>query len=336
METISLSRTRVDTAGASPLPGAEAPAIRQALFAVAALFCISPWASPGLALAMGVVLALALENPHPTGARRASKWLLQGCVVLLGFQMNLPIVLRAGVSGVTMSAATIAATFALGYVVARRLTIAPRTSLLMSAGTAICGGSAIAAVGAVIGAAEGELTVALGTVFMLNAVALYVFPPLGHALGLTQAQFGTWAGVAIHDISSVVGAASQYGGVALQTATAVKLSRSLWIIPVALAAGVLARRHSSSGSANGKLQIPWFIGLFLLASVTRSLVPGIAAAAPAIGHVATTGLTLTLFLVGAGVSRSAIAAIGVRPMLQAVILWLVISAGSLGMILWRG
>jgi len=335
----------------SPLP---LPA-RQALFVAAAAFCLTPWASPPVALALGMVLALTHENPYHHVSKQAAKVLLQACVVLLGFGMNLAVVLQAGRSGMLFAAGSITATLALGYVAGKWLRINAKTSALISAGTAICGGSAIAAVGSVIGAAEGEITVAMGTVFLLNAVALYVFPILGHALRLSQTQFGTWAGVAIHDISSVVGAASRYGLPALQTATAVKLSRALWIVPLSLAAALAFRRRSPGqapvrvgGLADttvgfdprqtpprdlGKVQVPWFIGLFLLASVARSFVPGVAGAAPTLSRLATVGLTLTLFLIGAGISRETIRAVGWRPMAQGVALWLAISAGSLLVIL---
>ena len=321
--------------------------VRQALFIAAAAFCLSPWASPALALALGMGLALTLENPYHQASKHTAKILLQACVVALGFGMNLAVVLAAGKSGMLFAAGSITGTLVLGYLAGRFLKINVKTSALITSGTAICGGSAIAAVGSVIGAAEGEMTVAMGTVFLLNAVALYAFPLIGHALHLSQTQFGTWAGVAIHDISSVVGASARYGLPALQTATAVKLSRALWIVPVALGAALAFRRtapaaagvtHTTIGfdpgqTPQGKLQIPWFIGLFLLASVARSFVPGVAAASPTISHVATVGLTLTLFLIGTGISQKTLRVVGWKPMAQGIGLWLAVSAGSLAVIL---
>lgn len=313
----------------------------------ALLFCLTPWASPASALALGMGLALTLGNPHPDLSRSAAKWLLQACVVLLGFGMNLSVVLEAGKSGMLLAAVSIFGTLTLGYLAGRLLKIPLKTSALITAGTAICGGSAIAAVGSVIGAAEGEMTVSMGTVFCLNAVALYVFPLAGHALHLSQMQFGTWAGIAIHDISSVVGASARYGLPALQTATAVKLARALWIVPLAFGAAVVMG-HSRRGvtgteigfdpkqtpcASRGKMQVPWFIGLFLLASVSRSLVPKIAALSVTISHLATVGLTVTLFLLGAGISRGTLQAVGWKPMAQGLGLWLAISAGSLLFIL---
>jgi uncharacterized integral membrane protein (TIGR00698 family) len=316
------------------------PALQVALFGMAAAVCLTPWATPPLALGGGVLLALTLENPVPRQSKAISKLLLQGCVVLLGFGMDLRTVLRAGEGGFVFAAGTIFTTLALGWVIGRLMNIAPRTSLLISVGTAICGGSAIAAVGSVIGGVDSEMTVALGTVFILNAVALYLFPLLGHALHLSQTQFGTWAGVAIHDVSSVVGAAARYGVPALQVATAVKLSRSLWIVPVSLAAAAAFRTAAAPtseaplgeariGKGGRKLHIPWFIGFFILASIARSFIPQIANSAPAITHLATAGLTLTLFLIGSSLSRATLRSVGWRPMVQGVSLWLFIGTVSL-------
>ena len=314
---------------------------RKTLFFCAASFCLTPWASPPIALSLGAFLALTHENPFARLGKALSGHLLQVCVVLLGFGMDLPVVLKAGANGAGFAALTIAATLILGWWLGKLLGILPKTSALISAGTAICGGSAIAAVGSVIGVAEGEITVAMGTVFILNAVALYLFPVLGHSLHLSQAQFGTWAGVAIHDISSVVGAASHYGLSALQTATAVKLSRALWIIPVAFGAAyafrpqthVAGSTDAAAAAEKPKVKVPWFVGFFLLASVLRSYVPRVALAAPALSHAAATGLTLTLFLIGAGLSAGTLRSVGWRPLLQGVVLWVFISVASLGLIM---
>jgi len=319
-----------DSSPGSAPPRRRTPAT--ALLAAGGVLCLTPWASPPLALAAGAALALTLENPFPAGSRRTAKYLLQISVVLLGFSMDLPTVLRAGASGIVFAAATILATLGLGFLVRRWLSVDRVTSVLISVGTAICGGSAIAAVGSVIGAAEGEMSVAIGTVFLLNAAALYLFPALGHAFHLAQTPFGTWAGVAIHDISSVVGASAVYGLEALERATAVKLSRALWIVPLTLAAAYLHRRREP-GTRATRVPIPWFIALFVAASIARSLSPAVAAAGPAIARVARTGMTLTLFLIGAGLSRKALRAVGWRPLAQGVILWIVVAAGSLAVIL---
>lgn len=309
--------------------------LASALFVVAALFCLTPWASPGSALALGMLLALTVGNPNLARTRPAAKWLLQASVVLLGFGMDLGAVARAGERGLGLALLTITGTFLLGALLARGLHIPARVSALISAGTAICGGSAIAAVSAVVDAAEAEMSVAMGCVFLLNAVALYLFPRLGHWLGLSQVQFGTWAGMAIHDISSVVGAASTYGLRALQVATAVKLSRALWIVPVALLAGW---KFAPAGTARParKVPIPWFIACFLLASLARTLLAPLAAFGPALSRLAVAGLTLTLFFIGAGLSRATLRAVGVRPLLQALLLWLAIGLGSLAAVRWLG
>jgi uncharacterized integral membrane protein (TIGR00698 family) len=289
-------------------------------------------------------MALSLKNPWPDTFKRTARWLLQACVVALGFGMNLTVVIDAGRNGMVFAAGTILLTVGIGVILGRWLRINSRISALISAGTSICGGSAIAAVGSVIGAAEGEISVAMGTIFLLNAAALYVFPAVGHFLQLSETQFGTWAGVAIHDISSVVGAAALYGQSALETATAVKLSRSLWIVPVALGASLAFHTarprcvtsdtigfdsQPASPEDNGKLQIPWFIGLFLLAALARSVVPGAPLIAPTASHLATVGMTVTLFLIGAGISSESLRAVGWKPLLQGLLLWIVISAGSL-------
>jgi len=254
------------------------------------------------------------------------------------------VVLRTGMEGLVLGAATITGTFILGALLARWLKISLHTSTLISAGTAICGGSAIAAVGAVIGAKAAEMSVAMGTVFLLNAIGLYIFPPLGHALGLTEVQFGTWAGVAIHDVSSVVGAASHYGATALQTATAVKLSRALWIVPVSLAAGWAFNRAATVSTAapndkeavpgNTKLQLPWFIGFFILASVARSFIPGVPEIAPSLTTIARLGLTVTLYLIGASLSKETLRSVGLAPMLQGLLLWIFIASAALVAVLY--
>ncbi|MEH2252905.1 YeiH family protein [Nostoc sp.] len=308
---------------------------RKIVFLLAAGFCLTPWASPPIALMLGIFLALTHENPFHQISRPAAKYLLEASVIMLAFGMNLAVVLKAGASGTLFAVGSITATFILGYFLGKWLKIPIIASALISTGTAICGGSAIAAVSSVINAAESEISIAMGTVFILNAVALFVFPPLGHALHLTQTQFGTWSGVAIHDISSVVGAASHYGQSALYTATAVKLSRALWIVPISAAASyIFQRQQKKSGeTVQHKPQVPWFIGLFLLASVARTFIPQIVDWALLITHISEAGLTLTLFLIGAGLSQRMLKAVGWKPMLQGVVLWVFISATSLAMIM---
>jgi uncharacterized integral membrane protein (TIGR00698 family) len=249
--------------------------------------------------------------------------LLQFSVVGLGFGMNISSALNAGKQGVLFTIASITGTLILGYFLGRWFKIEKKTSFLVSGGTAICGGSAIAAISPVIKAEEKQISVALGCIFILNSVALFVFPLVGHYLNLSQTQFGLWCAIAIHDTSSVVGAASKYGPHALAVATTVKLARALWIIPVTFIAAIIFKNKSK------KVSIPYFIGLFILALVVNSYVPGIAAISPYIVNIAKAGLTLTLFLIGAGLSRAVLASVGLRPLLQGVLLWMAISVVAL-------
>ncbi len=295
-------------------------ALRYVLFFAFLLFCVTPWASPPLALALGLVLALTAGNPFGKQTSKPTKLLLQASVVGLGFGMNLQKVVQAGRTGILFTIATIAGTLLLGWLAGRALGIERRTAHLISSGTAICGGSAIAAVGPVIDATDEEMSVSLGTVFILNSIALFVFPLIGHALHLSQTQFGVWAAIAIHDTSSVVGAAAKYGNEALQIATTVKLTRALWIVPLTIGTA-LAFRHKPT-----RIAIPWFILWFLVASVVRTYAVG---PWDSIVTVAKIGLTVTLFLIGAALSRKSIAAVGARPLILGVLLWIVISCVSL-------
>lgn len=302
---------------------------RKAFFIVLVLTCLSPIGSPPLALALGLVIALAMGNPFPGLSGRPTKYLLQASVVLLGFGMDLGAVYEAGKNGILFTVATIFGTLILGYFVGRVLAVRDRTSALISSGTAICGGSAIAAVGPAINAEPEELSVSLGTVFILNSIALFLFPILGHALGLTEGQFGIWSAIAIHDTSSVVGAAQAYGPDALAIATTVKLARALWIAPVALLFAVLYRNGEASSKA--KLNIPWFIFLFVAAAAARTYAPAVIQPSifESLVNLAKAGMTLTLFLIGASLSLKTVKAVGARPMVQGLLLWVVISAVSL-------
>lgn len=300
------------------------------------------WATPPVALTTGLVLALTGLAAFPSLAKRGSRLLIQIGVVLLGFKMDLRAVVQAGLVGLAFAAGTIVVTFALGFGLGRLLRIERKVTTLLSSGTAICGGSAIAATGSVIAASQAQISMAIGTVFVLNAIGLYIFPPLGDWLGLTATQFGTWAAVAVHDVSSVVGSARVFdqarhtGDAALQTATAVKLSRALWIAPVAFFAAWLHRRIETSSSATGgvppaqkSVPIPWFIALFLAAAAARTAFPAIQAVAPALEAVGKQALTVALLLIGLGLSRRAIIDVGWRPMLLGVLLWVAISVLAL-------
>jgi uncharacterized membrane protein YadS len=296
---------------------------RLAAFILLAAATLSGWISPPVALAAGLVFALALGNPLPEASHRVAKMLLQGSVVGLGFGMNLGAVWAAGKTGFGFTVATIFGTLLVGYGLGRLLKVEATTSHLVSVGTAICGGSAIAAVGSVLDADSKAMSVSLCTVFVLNAVALLVFPPLGHALGMDQAHFGLWSAIAIHDTSSVVGAAAKYGAEALNVATTVKLARALWIFPIALGLA-FAKRHGTQ-----QIKWPWFIFAFLAAAGIRTLWPQGEAAYGLIQHAAKLGLTLTLFLIGAGLSKEALRSVGFRPMLQGILLWIVVSISGL-------
>ena len=306
---------------------------------IATVFCLMLWASPPTALVAGILFALVIGHPFAHWNHHVTKWLLQICVVLLGFGMDLPVVLRLGLNGSVFAAATIGATLLLGWWVGSRMALDSKTSTLISVGTAICGGSAIAAVSSVIGASEAEIAVSIGTIFLLNAVALYVFPLTGHLLHLSQVQFGLWAGVAIHDISSVVGAGMSYGPDALTTATAVKLSRTLWIVPltVALAFGFARRKPADAEvprrNKHFKIAVPWFIGFFLLASLLRSYVPVISTWSPQLSEIARRGMILVLFLIGTSLSVRALRVVGWRTVATGLALWLFVSIGSLAAIL---
>jgi uncharacterized integral membrane protein (TIGR00698 family) len=298
----------------SSLPGTIA-------FFALLLFCLTPWCPPPLALALGLVLALTLGSPFKTS--RQTKILLQVSVVGLGFGMNLQKVIEAGRSGILFTLVTIVGTLLIGYALGRALHVSSGTAHLISSGTAICGGSAIAAVGPVIGATDEEMSVSLATVFILNSIALFIFPLIGTALHLSQTQFGIWSAIAIHDTSSVVGAAAAYGAEALQVATTVKLTRALWIVPLTIGTAFAFRKR---GSGTARVVIPWFILFFLLASVIRTYVPAPDVTWDVLVRIARVGLTVTLFLIGSALSRRSLAAVGFRPLILGVVLWVLVSA----------
>lgn len=297
------------------------------------LFCLSPYGSPVAALGLGLLLALTAGNPFPQLEGRATKILLQASVVLLGFGMNIESVIRAGREGILFTVVTIFGTLLLGYFVGRALNVAAKTSTLISSGTAICGGSAIAAVAPVIDADSDEISVSLGIVFILNSIALFTFPVVGHLFALDQNQFGIWAAIAIHDTSSVVGASQLYGPEATTVATTVKLARALWIAPVALLF-LYVYRGSGEGE-RAKIAIPWFVFLFIAATLVRSYAPAWAFPSlfDSLVNLAKTGMTVTLFLIGASLSRSTLRKVGLAPMMQGLILWTVISIVSLAAVL---
>ncbi len=279
--------------------------------------------SPPGALATGLLLSLSVGNPAPAASARWSKRLLQWSVVGLGFGLDLPTIWQAGRTGFAFTAATILGTLVLGALLGAFLRVDRTVAQLVSSGTAICGGSAIAAVGGAIGADARAMSVSLATVFILNSIALFIFPPLGHAMGMSQNAFGLWAAIAIHDTSSVVGAAAKYGDQALAVATTVKLTRALWIVPLTL---FFAWRRRSD---QAELRWPWFILFFILAALIRTLWPAGEEFFALAHRGAKIGLTLTLFLIGASLSREALRSTGLRPMILGVILWIVVGVAGL-------
>lgn len=301
--------------------------LRQGVFALFFVFCLTPWASPPVALALGLLLAQTLGNPFPTHTRRLTQKLLQFSVVGLGFGMNAQAAVAAGKEGVLFTVASISGTLLLGYFIGKWLGLGRHVVHLISCGTAICGGSAIAAVGPVLRAKDEEMSVALGTVFVLNALALFAFPPIGHILAMTQNQFGIWCAIAIHDTSSVVGAAAAYGDQALQVATTVKLARALWIIPVSVGTALLFKQQGV------KVKVPYFILGFVAAMLLNTFVPVARPLGPVLVQLAKIGLTVTLFFIGASLSVKVVRSVGMRPYILGVLLWLVISTASLFVIL---
>lgn len=297
----------------------------KSVFILGMILAASGLISPPLALACGLAFGLTMSHPYPAGARKYTRVLLQVSVVALGFGMNLHQVLRAGSSGFLYTALSITATLLVGTAVGAMLSVGRVPSFLISSGTAICGGSAIAAVGPITKATDDEMAVSLGTIFVLNSAALLAFPPIGSALHLTQEQFGLWAALAIHDTSSVVGATAKYGAVALAVGTTVKLARALWIVPLSLGAAAVKRSRS-------KIRWPWFILFFLLAAVANSYLPMPFAIYPRLAGLGRTGLTVTLFLIGSGLSLSTLRQVGFRPLLQGILLWIAVSVSTLQLI----
>jgi uncharacterized integral membrane protein (TIGR00698 family) len=282
-----------------------------------------------MALAMGILFGLSFAHPYSNQSRITSKFLLQGSVVALGFGMNLEEVLKAGRSGFLYTAAGIVFAIAAGLGVGKLLRVHGNSSYLITAGTAICGGSAIAAIGPILHADEEEMAVSMGTIFILNSVALLIFPGIGAALRLSQSQFGLWAALAIHDTSSVVGAATRWGAEALVIATTVKLARALWIVPLALATAAHVRSRQEVSLGRASFQFPWFILFFCLAAAVNTYIPALHLVTSAMFHGGKLGLTATLFLIGTGISRATLREVGVRPLLQGVALWIIVATASL-------
>ena len=291
-----------------------------------AFICLTPWISPPIALFLGLAFALTLGSPFPVFTKKASKYLLQIAVIGLGFGMNLHESLKAGTDGILFTIISVVSVIIIGILVGKFYKVDKVTSYLISSGTAICGGSAIAAVGPIVRADESQMSVSLATVFVLNAIALFIFPTIGHWLNLSQIQFGTWAAIAIHDTSSVVGAGSAYGEEALKVATTVKLTRALWIIPLSIFTTFYFK------SKGDKLYIPWFILFFIIAMLLNTYLNIPTKVTSSIVAVSRQCLTLTLFFIGAGLSRKTLQNVGSKPLLLGISLWIFIGLVSLAFI----
>lgn len=302
--------------------------IRKTFFILTLLLCASGYIAAPIALLAGFVFTLIWAHPFPKLGHKASSLLLKISVVGLGFGMNVHAALESSKEGFWLTIATISITLTLGYFLGRLFGMPRKLSHLVASGTAICGGSAIAAVAPTVNANEKEISVSLGVVFLLNSVALFLFPLLGHWLNLSQAEFGLWSAVAIHDTSSVVGAASAYGEEALKVATTVKLARALWIVPVSLLSAFLFKSKSK------KISIPWFIGFFLLAMIGNTYIGAFQTIGPAVFKISKALLVATLFLIGSSLSVAKIREVGYKPIFLGISLWIVISLLALGAVMF--
>lgn len=286
----------------------------------------SMFVSPVIALFAGIVLALVFSNPFPTHSKKFSKHLLQIAVVGLGFGMNLQKSLQAGLDGMLFTIVSVTGVLIFGYLIGRALKMNTKLAYLISAGTAICGGSAIAAVAPIVDSNENETSMSLAVIFILNAVALFIFPPIGHYLGLSQHDFGVWAAIAIHDTSSVVGAGKVYGEEALTVATTIKLTRALWIIPLSFVSMLFFRKK------NSKINIPWFIFLFIVAMIVNTYIPIPEMLLAGIRRASHACLSVTLFLIGTSLSVKSFKVVGVRPVVLGISLWIIISLTTLAVV----
>ena len=296
------------------------------LFFAGVILAASGFVSPPIALLGGLIYGLTLVHPFHVESKNLSKFLLQASVVALGFGMNLHEVLHAGQSGFVYTALSITGAMLLGLGLGYLIHVQKKPSFLISAGTAICGGSAIAAVGPIAEANEEEMAVSLGTVFILNSVALFLFPVIGLALHMSQTQFGLWSALAIHDTSSVVGATAKYGAAALAVGTTIKLARALWIVPLSAVTAIFLK-------SKARIQWPWFILFFCFAALLNTLLPSYSGVFGALNHLGKIGLTVTLFLIGTGLNKKTLAKVGVRPLLQGLILWVIVGSTTLALIL---
>ncbi|WP_233530724.1 YeiH family protein [Gelidibacter salicanalis] len=299
----------------------------QLLYIGLALLCLFPFMSPPIALVVGLIIAQVIENPFSDLSHKAVQWLLKIAVIGLGFGMSVSSALSAGKQGFLFTVASITLTLSLGLAFGKLLGIDKKIIQMISVGTAICGGSAIAALSPIIKADAKQISISIGIVFLLNSIALFIFPAIGHYLDLSQHQFGLWSAIAIHDTSSVIGAADVYGAKALEVATTVKLARALWILPISMVFVLF------SGGSVKKIKTPYFIGLFILAIIANTYVPNIEIVAPYIVSASKVALTLVLFLIGTSLSFSSLKEVGAKPLFLAIGVWVFISVLSLVVIL---
>lgn len=321
----------------SSTPVSKSVRLGQVLIIAGVIGCLLPSVSSALALAFGIVIALVVGNPFLPTTRKITPRIMAYSIIGLGAGMNLHEVAKVGLHGFSYTLVGIFVAMLVGAWLTRRLKISGDTGLLISVGTSICGGSAIAAVAPAIQAKAEEISVALATVFCLNAVALIVFPPLGHFFGLTEHQFGLWAALGIHDTSSVVGATLQYGSEAVATGTTVKLARALWIVPLVWIIVKMRSRRDSSADKDGKerpkAKRPWFILGFVIMAAVVTYVPGLEDAGAWVATVARRGMILSLFFIGASLTRDTLRRVGARPLILGIMLWIVVGGGTLGAIL---
>jgi uncharacterized integral membrane protein (TIGR00698 family) len=300
--------------------------VNKYIFISCVLLSASGIISPPIALLGGLIFGLIFRNPFPEASKWGSRFLLQASVVMLGFGMNLHEIVQAGRSGFIYTAVGITASLLLGLGIGALMRVGGKASYLISAGTAVCGGSAIAAVGPIMGASDEEMAVSLGTIFVLNSVALFLFPWIGGALHMSETQFGLWSALAIHDTSSVVGATARYGPVALAVGTTIKLTRALWIVPLALVTAAWMK-------SKAKIQWPWFVLFFVLAALATSLLPRMSVAFGVLNHAGRLGLSATLFLIGTNLTKETLRRVGVRPLVQGFALWILVATNTLFLIL---
>lgn len=306
------------------------PVYSKIVFLIFLGLCLTPFIDPPLALLIGFIFAQLFEHPFKKQNHKTTQWLLKISVVGLGFGMNINHAVQAGKEGLFLTVFSIISTFLVAWIIGKWLKVDSKTSYLMATGTAICGGSAIAAIAPIIKADEKQISVSLGAIFILNSIALFIFPLIGNLLNMTQHQFGIWAAISIHDTSSVVGAAAKFGQEALQVATTVKLERALWIIPLSLVTAF------SFKSNNKKIKIPYFIGFFILAMVVSTYLSDYQKLYDIFVIIARKGLTITLFLIGTGLSLDSLKSVGFKPLFQAIFIWIFISVVSILVILMTG